>query len=54
MWVGLTVALAISSVGGVYLWLRTDWDAEVRKVQNRMGDGAEGGSATPTIRAANS
>ncbi|CAO1637014.1 unnamed protein product [Parajaminaea phylloscopi] len=36
MWIGLTTALAVSSVGGLWLVSRTDWDVEVRKVQARM------------------
>lgn len=36
MWIGLTTALAVSSVGGLWLVSKTDWNAEVRKVQARM------------------
>lgn len=36
MWLGLTTALAVSSVGGLWLVSKTDWDLEVRKVQARM------------------
>lgn len=36
LWVGLTVALAYTSVVGVWLCVRTDWQHEVRKVQARI------------------
>ncbi|CAO1633089.1 unnamed protein product [Sympodiomycopsis kandeliae] len=39
MWVGLTIALAISSVGGLILCVKTDWQVELDKVQQRMSEG---------------
>lgn len=45
MWMGLTVALTISSAGGMWLVYRTDWDAEVAKVQARMTEDFPGGGA---------
>lgn len=50
MWMGLTVALTISSAGGLWLVLRTDWDKELEKVQARMvdGEGFGGGHGAST------
>lgn len=47
MWMGLTTALGLSSIGGLYLTYKTDWDVEVEKVQARMAEGAgpAGGAA---------
>jgi multidrug resistance protein, MATE family len=36
LWIGLTVALVYSTVVGLWLCLKTDWDKEVRKVVERM------------------
>ena len=36
LWVGLTLALAYTSLIGVILCVRTDWQREVRKVQARI------------------
>ena len=36
LWVGLTLSLAYTSLIGVWLCVRTDWQREVRKVQARI------------------
>ena len=39
MWLGLTIALAISSIGGLVLCGKTNWEFEVARVQERMNEG---------------
>ena len=36
LWIGLTIALVYSTVMGIWICMRTDWDREVRKVKARM------------------
>ena len=36
LWFGLTLALIYGSVWVVVMYIRTDWDQEVRKVQARL------------------
>jgi len=36
LWYGLTVSLIYSSVVGVTIALRADWDKELEKVQERL------------------
>jgi MATE family multidrug resistance protein len=36
LWMGLTLALVYCAVLGTWLCLRTDWDREVQKVQDRL------------------
>jgi MATE family multidrug resistance protein len=36
MWISLTLALAYCAVIGTWLAVRTDWNREVQKVQDRL------------------
>lgn len=36
LWLGLTVALVILSIVGLWMCLKTDWEREVEKVRIRM------------------
>ena len=36
LWIGLTVSLVYASMIGVWICLRTDWEREVKKVQDRL------------------
>lgn len=49
MWVGLTIALAISSLGGLVLCARTNWEYEVKRVQERMNEGQAVDVADPGV-----
>ncbi|KAG8837345.1 hypothetical protein FRC20_006770 [Serendipita sp. 405] len=42
LWIGLTVALVIQGMGGLYICtIRADWDLEVRKAMIRLGQEEE-------------
>jgi multidrug resistance protein, MATE family len=36
LWVGLTVSLVYCAALGLWICLRTDWNKELRKVENRL------------------
>lgn len=36
LWIGLTVSLVYAAAIGVWICLRTNWDREVQKVQDRL------------------
>lgn len=42
LWIGLTGSLIYSSVLGTWVCLRTDWNAEVEKVRNRLNEEDKG------------
>ncbi|KAF9041212.1 multidrug/Oligosaccharidyl-lipid/Polysaccharide flippase [Panaeolus papilionaceus] len=42
LWIGLTISLIYSAVGGTWICLRADWNAEVQKVQERLRQEREG------------
>ena len=38
LWIGLTVALVFAGAVGSFTVLKADWDYEVTKVMDRLGD----------------
>lgn len=45
LWIGLTLSLVYAAALGLYICMRTDWLAEVRKVEARLVEGGEGKGA---------
>ncbi len=48
-WIGLTVSLVYCAVFGTVIGLRTDWQHQVEKVENRLAAERENSRKTGTI-----